>query len=88
MNALTGHCVSSCHSVMGTSFSYGADGKGTVQERKMGGRGEDGELEKQTQRDAGNAHECYSIQNKARNTRARKNKNIFFSFQFNNASSV
>lgn len=24
MNALTGHCVSSCRSVMGTSFSWGA----------------------------------------------------------------
>lgn len=76
MNALTGHCVSSCHSVMGTSFSCGARGKRTVQE-KQGGRGEDGELEKQSRRDVGDAHQRYSIQNKAKSS--EKNKNNIFS---------
>ncbi len=59
MNALTGHCVSSCHSVMGTSFSCRADGKRTGGERD---REEEVEMErhKQTQTETEKVGGSYS----------------------------
>lgn len=82
MNALTGHCVSSCHSVMGTSFSCRADGKRTGGERN---REEEVEMERQRNRHKQRQRKWEGVTVK----KTKKNKEIKLKKKtFHNASSL
>lgn len=69
MNALTGHCVSSCHSVMGTSFSCRADGKRTGGERNR-------EEEVEMERDRETQIETEKVGGSYSKEKTKKNKEI------------
>lgn len=80
MNALTGHCVSSCHSVMGTSFNCRADGKRTGGERNWE---EEVEMkgDRETQTETEKVGGSYSKEKIKQRNKTVKTRN-FFSSQF------
>ncbi len=77
---LTGHCVSSCHSVMGTSFSCRADGKRTGGERN---RQKEVEMERQRNRHKQRQRKWEGVTVKKKQNNKQRNKTekekLFFS---------